>query len=128
MMRWDFCRAIVTEQMAYSRRLIASLATAALLLCSAAIAAPTEKKGAPNSKPAAKTIRDEPPPSSPSPTPAPAAPSYRFDALRFGGELSGPHALLTRGKAARRRGALLSLKRTFVHRIFETIEAPALHR
>ena len=60
---------------------------------------------------------------------APAGPhEYRFDALRFAGQLSGPHALITRGRRRATRPPLHKLRRSFVLRIFETVEAPALHR
>ncbi len=53
---------------------------------------------------------------------------YRFDALRFAGQLSGPHALIARGQRRAKRASLLKLRRSFVRRIFETVEAPTLHR
>ena len=59
-------------------------------------------------------------------TPQPAG-QYRFDALRIDGQLRGPAALDVRGLRRSSRGRLLTLRRSFVHRILESIEAPALH-
>jgi len=52
---------------------------------------------------------------------------FRFDALRIVG-LSGPNALVLRRLRGARRRPLLRFRRSFIHRVLETLEAPALHR
>ena len=56
-----------------------------------------------------------------------AAGEYRFDALRIDGAVRGPLALRIQGTAGGKHSPLLRLQRSFVSRIFETVEAPALH-
>jgi hypothetical protein len=67
----------------------------------------------------------------PSPRPATRAVApreYRFDALRIDGTPRGPEALVIRAVLGRDDGRPLHRRaRSFVHRIFETIEAPCLH-
>jgi hypothetical protein len=57
---------------------------------------------------------------------APAA-EYRFDALRFDGRLSGPQSLVTFARRLGPRTPLHTLRVDFSARIFETVEAEALH-
>lgn len=49
---------------------------------------------------------------------------FRFDALRIEG-LAGPNALVLRQLAEGKRRSLLRRRRSFVHRIFATLEASA---
>ena len=59
---------------------------------------------------------------------APAPREFRFDALRIDGALRGPEALVIRTGLGRDAGRPLHRRhRSFLHRIFETIEAPGLH-
>lgn len=77
--------------------------------------------------PAGSALGDEPPSSRPA-TRAVAAPrEYRFDALRIDGTPRGPEALVIRAVLGRDDGPLHRRARSFVHRIFETIETPCLH-
>jgi len=75
---------------------------------------PQAGRGEPASRPA------------PSSTPARGA-EYRFDALRVDGRLHGPEALTVRAMTGGRGAPLLRLRRSFVHRIFETLEDACLH-
>ncbi len=49
---------------------------------------------------------------------------FRFDALRIEG-LAGPNALVLRQLAEGKRRSLLRRRRSFVHRVFTTLEASA---
>lgn len=63
----------------------------------------------------------------PKPNPQTATTTFRFDAMRFTGALSGPHALVALGrKHSGKTPSLLQLRRRFISRIFETIEAPSV--
>ncbi|MFH1130626.1 MAG: hypothetical protein V1754_04785 [Pseudomonadota bacterium] len=52
---------------------------------------------------------------------------FRFDALRIQGTPVGPQAMITEAGLGIYQTPLLKLRRSFIHRIFETVEAPALH-
>ncbi len=85
------------------------LAFAALLAAPAGTAL-AEPASAPVRAPAARAVRE-----------------FRFDALRIDGALRGPEALVISAGLGQRPGPLHRARRSFLHRVFETIEAPALH-
>jgi len=115
-----------------------------IALAAPAWAAPTASapSGAATSRPAARrpaaalpdepggpvpgAAREEAGPLPPVLGPARAA-EYRFDALRIDGTLRGPEALDVGSGLSRDRKPLARLRRSFVHRVFETVEAPGLH-
>jgi hypothetical protein len=74
------------------------------------------------------TLPAVPPRAAHSPAGHSPAAEYRFDALRIDGTVRGPLAMLVPGATRAKHGSLLRLQRSFVSRIFETVEAPALHR
>jgi hypothetical protein len=95
-------------------------------LAAPAWAAPPSSAPVPASRPAARgsaTSPDEPG----GPALGPARTEFRFDALRIDGTLRGPEALDVGGSVSRDRRSLARLRRSFVHRVFETVEAPGLH-
>jgi hypothetical protein len=61
------------------------------------------------------------------PPPASRPAEYRFDALRVDGRLHGPEALTVHGMTGGARTPLMRRGRSFLHRILETLEDPALH-
>jgi hypothetical protein len=112
-----------------------------VLLLSTAHAAPTSAR-APASAPAPTSARapaSAPAPArtpvrrtTPSSAPAARPPSqdldeYRFDALRIDGALHGPEAVIVRSDLTRDQRSLTRLRRSFVHRVLEAMEAPGLH-
>jgi len=101
-------------------------------------APPTSAPARSASRPAAsRPLTDEPgapvlgPQPRPAPSPASSSPrratEYRFDALRIDGTLRGPEALDVRSSLTRDGSSLARLRRSFVHRVLETVEAPGLH-
>jgi hypothetical protein len=64
-----------------------------------------------------------------SPQAAPEATSgeYRFDALRIDGTLHGPEAMVIRAATSGGRRPLAKHRRSFLHRILETLEERCLH-
>jgi hypothetical protein len=72
---------------------------------------------------AAEPLGSPPPSSRVAPRPAR---EFRFDALRIDGALRGPEALVISAGLHGGRTPLHRRGRSFLHRIFETIEAPGL--
>jgi hypothetical protein len=109
-----------------------------LVLALFLLGTPGAARGQPASRPAPRpgaarpAAGDEPgapaaPASRPGPPPA-GARQFRFDALRSDGWLRGPAVLEVRATAGSRRPPpLLRLRGSLVRRIFESVEAPALH-
>jgi len=86
--------------------------------------------GAPATRPAVQP--DEPGAPSSATRPAVQAPEatsgeYRFDALRIDGTLHGPEAMVIRASTSGGRRPLAKLRRSFLHRILETLEERCLH-
>lgn len=52
---------------------------------------------------------------------------FHFDALRIDGLLRGPEAMVVKSRVRRGEEAVLELRRSFLHRVYETVEVPALH-
>jgi|GEM_PF-5588146 hypothetical protein len=52
---------------------------------------------------------------------------FRFDALRIAGTPGGPEALLLQAWLATAHSPLLKTRRSFLYRVLETVEMPALH-
>ena len=74
----------------------------------------------------APTTRPAPSAAQPAVAEAPAA-EYRFDALRFDGRVTGAQSLVAFARRLLPRAPLHALRVDFSARIFETIEAEALH-
>lgn len=56
-----------------------------------------------------------------------ASKEFRFDALRIEGATAGPQVLVMNAKIGWDQSPLLRLRRSFLFRVFETIETPAVH-
>lgn len=91
----------------------AALLMGACLLSVPAHSAPTGS--APATSPASKPARGR------------GGGEYRFDALRIDGRLRGPEAMDIRAAGRSGSRSLLRLRRSFLHRVFETVECAALH-
>ncbi len=92
---------------------------------------PAAPVAAPATAPTTRAPRTAPAPAASRPRAAPhAAPApreLRFDALRVDGALRGPEVLEVEALARGARRSLLRLHRSFLGRIFETLESPGLH-
>jgi hypothetical protein len=103
-------------------RAMRALLLSCLLALAASTATPASAQSGEGRRGASKG-----PPATTRPAPAARASEFRFDALRIDGQLHGPAALEVRALTRASRAPLLRLRRSFVHRIFETVEAPGLH-
>jgi hypothetical protein len=100
-----------------------------LVLLAAALASPlawaAPPASTPSRRPASAPLTDEP--GAPRAAHEARATEFRFDALRIDGALRGPEALVVDSSLSRAGKSLTRLRRSFVHRVFDTVEAPGLH-
>ncbi len=73
------------------------------------------------------TIDDAPPAPATEATAERRSDEYHFDALRIDGHLRGPEVMVVRSKINGSTGSVLKLRRSFLKRVYETVEVPALH-